>query len=544
MRRSYRSSLTGGLVMVGVMVGALSAATVAGATNPEAIEGDWAGWLYLTAGGDSPFQLHLREHAGGVTATLDLPPNELFGDTLAGFALAGDSVRFWRTSSRGTEQLWVGTLAGEVIDGTLHFDGEAVGTFQLHRSALPLPSVPPERYADCTGVYRFTSGRSVVVSHRFWGELLFLDTGSGRFATLFPTSDSSFFAGSAMYVPDTVTARVRCRRSAGEVTGLVWSDASGTELGARVALEEEEVSFTNGDVRLSGTLIKPAGSGPFPAAVILGGSNWQTRGSQRADADILASAGIATLIYDKRGYGESAGEQIVPFAETASDARAAARMLARRSDIASDRIGVTGRSRGGWFAPLAAAGGDEIAFVVLFVAPAVSPAAQETTRRLNLMRARGLTEADVSAGQDYLDLLWRYARTGEGWAEYRAARAEMEERGWLDYLLGPGAPEGPDWEWMRLNMFYDPVPTLERLNVPVLAIYGERDDNVVADINVPILEAALRRAGNSDCRIVVVPGADHSLRLVEERGQPLHRRRGYAPEVWSTVLAWLRDTVK
>lgn len=538
MWRSFRVGLHPRYVLTVLIVAGTLA--LAAQRQPDVLEGDWAGWLYLTAGGDAPFRLHVTTGAGGYLGTLDLPANQLYEDTLERFERGADSVRFSRTSSRGTQQLWEGELREGTISGQLAFDGETVGTFELHRSAVPLPGVLPERYADCAGVYRFDSpARAIIVSPRFWGELLYLDTQSGRFATLFPTSDSTFFAGSAMYVPDTVLARATCRRDAGRVTGLVWQEGESGEVGQRIDLTEEEVEFTNGEVTLRGTLIEPAGFGALPGIVVLGGSNWEQRGSIRSDADILASTGMAVLIYDKRGFGESTGEAIVSFQETASDARAAVRFLAERPEIMADEIGVMGRSRGGWFAPLAAAGSDDIAFVLLFVAPAVSPAAQETTRRLNALRARGYDEDELAIGAAYLDLQWRYARTGRGWEEYAAARSEMEERGWLDELWGPGEPEHEDWEWSRLNAFYDPVPTLERLMVPTLAIYGERDDNVVPEVNVPILEATLRRAGNRDYRIVVVPGADHSLRLVEERGEPLHRRRGYAPAVWQTVFAWL-----
>lgn len=508
------------------------------AQQRSSVEGDWAGWIYLTAGGDTPFRLHVAPGWEDEVATLDLPANRLYGDTLLRFRHEGGAVRFSRTSSSGSEQSWVGELKGGMISGAFLIDGERVGRFDLHRSALPLPLVDPEDYADCTGVYRFDSGRTVVVSPRFWGELLYLDTESGRFATLFPTSDSTFFAGSAMYVPDTVRARATCRRETGRVASLLWYADGDLEIGARVRLTEEVVEFKSDSVTLRGTLIRPQGAGPIPAAVVLGGSSWRSRGSLRADADILASIGMAVLIYDKRGFGESTGTQTVPFEETADDAIAAVRYLRERDDIDPSRVGLTGRSRGGWFAPLAASRDEDIAFLVLFVAPAVSPAEQETTRRLNVLRSRGHGEREIAEAESYLEVMWHYARTGEGWEKYAAARNEMEARGWLDVLEGPEGPE-EGWDWARMNMFYDPVPALSRLTMPVLALYGAEDRNVVPEINVPILRGALREAGNENYRIVVVPEADHSLRLVEEPDTPLHRRVGYAPEVWGTVLTWV-----
>ncbi|MGH9754953.1 MAG: dienelactone hydrolase family protein [Blastocatellia bacterium] len=92
-------------------------------------------------------------------------------------------------------------------------------------------------------------------------------------------------------------------------------------------------------------------------------------------------------------------------------------------------------------------------------------------------------------------------------------------------------------------MRYDPIPALERTTCPVLAFYGEHDLVVHTTENRPKLEAALRRVGNRDVTIKVIPGVDHGLFRVDRsqptKPLPVHRATGYAPEVWSTVRQWL-----
>ena len=75
-------------------------------------------------------------------------------------------------------------------------------------------------------------------------------------------------------------------------------------------LVEETVHFTNGDVSLAGRLVKPNGAGPWPAIVWTHGSGRQTRDADfyRDRAYLLAQRGVASLIYDKRGVGESTGD--------------------------------------------------------------------------------------------------------------------------------------------------------------------------------------------------------------------------------------------
>ena len=75
---------------------------------------------------------------------------------------------------------------------------------------------------------------------------------------------------------------------------------------------EEFVSFRNGPVTLSGTLLLPESRGPHPAIVLAHGSGAQDRNGYLANirfmADHLARHGIAVLTFDKRGSGRSTGD--------------------------------------------------------------------------------------------------------------------------------------------------------------------------------------------------------------------------------------------
>ena len=84
----------------------------------------------------------------------------------------------------------------------------------------------------------------------------------------------------------------------------------------------EEVTFTNGDITLTGTLTLPLGGGSHAAVVLFSGSGPQDRdGATKAIpgyrpfaviAEHLAHKGVAVLRYDDRGVGESSGEYIRP----------------------------------------------------------------------------------------------------------------------------------------------------------------------------------------------------------------------------------------
>ena len=123
-----------------------------------------------------------------------------------------------------------------------------------------------------------------------------------------------------------------------------------------LSYDTAEVTFRNGPVTLSGTLCIPRSPGRHAAVVLLQGSGGETRwGTNRFIADRFARAGIAALVYDKRGSGTSTGDwKLSSYDDLANDAIAGIDLLASRPDIDAKRIGLHGHSEGGIIAPIAA----------------------------------------------------------------------------------------------------------------------------------------------------------------------------------------------
>jgi fermentation-respiration switch protein FrsA (DUF1100 family) len=116
---------------------------------------------------------------------------------------------------------------------------------------------------------------------------------------------------------------------------------------APVAVEArtEEVRFHHAGTQLAGTLKLPAaGDGPF-AAVVQGPGWLGLRGAKvyRPYHDALLAAGIAVLVFDYRGFGDSGGDAtyLDPMTQVA-DWRAAVTYLETREEIDGRRIGAFG----------------------------------------------------------------------------------------------------------------------------------------------------------------------------------------------------------
>ena len=126
---------------------------------------------------------------------------------------------------------------------------------------------------------------------------------------------------------------------------LIYFPAADVPRPAAVGLPSAQVvSFTTSDgVTLHGWFVPPASPSAREAVIVFNG-NAGNRGFRAALAAMLADAGLATLLFDYRGYGENKGQ---PSEEgLARDAVAAYRYVATRKDVNASRLVYFGESLG------------------------------------------------------------------------------------------------------------------------------------------------------------------------------------------------------
>lgn len=314
----------------------------------------------------------------------------------------------------------------------------------------------------------------------------------------------------------------------------------------RYPYRREDVTIVNGAVRVAGSLYLPAGRGRHAVVAILQGAGPETRwGTARYLADRFARAGIAALITDKRGTGASTGDwRQATFSDLADDALASVRLLARRSDIDPRAIGLFGHSQGAMIAPLATARGKvgEVAFIVAGEALGDSVYKQDLWRVGRVMRdaqAGGMHTAEEVARA--LDLYGRFvdvARSGgQGYDAFKRAADSVAGRHWFQML---GIPPRSDWVWAWYPPVgnFDPAPYWERVRVPALLLYGEREEIAPVEESLRGVERALDRGGNARYAAVLIPHARHNWSIHPEPGEPFfwwHQ----APGIDDLVVAWV-----
>jgi pimeloyl-ACP methyl ester carboxylesterase len=372
---------------------------------------------------------------------------------------------------------------------------------------------------------------------------------SGEVRTLFSTDRDRFFTGPGAAVTAPVESRVEFQRDAsGKITSLTSRrGAAATRVARRVDIERrEDLVFSNGAIQLAGTLITPATRAKYPAIILVHGSGPGDRESMLPFARFLIRHGIAVLGYDKRGVGGSTGDwNTASFDDLAGDVVAAFEYLKKRDDIDSGQIGLLGVSQAGWIMPLAAVKAKNIAFLISISGAGISASETTIDQAQNEMTARGMKPETVEQIVQIMKLQYHFARTGQGWNEYAAARDKLAARVGRPPDTYPGTPDHPYWGFIRRLYFYDPVPTLGRLQVPTLALFGELDNNILAAKNKLAWDSALRVAGNPDYTSVILPRANH-IQLEAKVGSnaEMPSLQRFVPEYFTTVHNWLAKRVR
>jgi uncharacterized protein len=418
--------------------------------------------------------------------------------------------------------------------------------------APPAPAIDESTLRSYAGAYEWADHGFLYL--QLWAELtgtpqLTAFDESGEVRTLYYTEADSFTAGRGAGIPEPIESRIAFTRDdSGEIVGLSWKrDGAPARTAQRRTIEtHEDVQFSNREITLAGTLLKPNTAGAHPAVILVHPSGSIDREYMIPFARFLVRRGVAVLGYDKRGVGGSTGDwRQSSFDDLAGDVVAAFQYLKTRGDIDSAQIGLLGWSQAGWIMPLAAVRAPDLAFLISVSGAGVTPAETTLDQAENEMRAIGMRPAVISQIIELMKLQYAFARTDQGWEEYSAARDQLVARIGRAPETFPSSRDDEYWGFLRRLYFYDPQPMLRRLRVPTLAVFGELDNNILAEKNRAAWDSALHDAGHPDYRLVVLPKANHLLleaAVGSNAEMPTLSR--FAPEYFRIVTNWLAERVR
>lgn len=306
------------------------------------------------------------------------------------------------------------------------------------------------------------------------------------------------------------------------------------------SVKSENVSFKNGSVTLKGTLYLPENSIKNPAIIVFHSASGGTRNYQFYDhlKKEIPSKGFAVLLFDRRGSGESVGDfETADFEDLAKDGIAGIDFLKTRKEVDANKIGVWGVSQGGWIAPLAATLSDDISFVIIVSGPGVSPAEQMTFAAQYSIREAKHSKRDIAEATKLRALLDEYYRGNASKERAEKAVENARRKPWFNLVYLPNRgriPNNPkNTKWFQ-EMDFNPLPTLSKVNVPLLVFFGKNDRWVPVEESLKRIKKAVKL--NKQNEFHNIKEADHLMMTgVPDSGGPVSKK------YLEFMLKWLKD---
>jgi uncharacterized protein len=286
---------------------------------------------------------------------------------------------------------------------------------------------------------------------------------------------------------------------------------------ARAAIESEVGFDFVGGSRISGTFTLPDGRPPFPVVLIIAGSGPTDRDGNskvglktdayRLLAAALATRGIASVRYDKRGVGASTStlqEVDLRFEMFANDAMTLLDEIS--GDARFDRRFVAGHSEGSLLGMLAVQSVQNRASRASGFVSLCGPG-RPAYALIHDQLAAQLPAADLAKIDDIMAKLTK----GEMVADVPATTGPLFRASVQPYLVS----------WFK----YDPAVEIKQLKCPIAIVEG------TADAQVPVSEAQLLFVAAPAAKLTIVDGMSHTLKHVDPAAGVTQQRTYTDPSI-------------
>ena len=315
----------------------------------------------------------------------------------------------------------------------------------------------------------------------------------------------------------------------------------------------EDVTFYNkkDKIALAGTLTTPADKMNFPTVILISGSGPQNRDEEIAShkpflvlSDYLTRNGIAVLRYDDRGVGESEGDfSKATTKDLSGDTGAAIEYLKTKKGINKNKIGLIGHSEGGIIAPMIATNSKDIGYVILLAGQALEGDELLLVQKKLIEQKKGVNRIAINASQEIFRGAYDLIKSFDGEDKVLKERLREYFKEKTNNMIPKdqltNIVETLTSSWMKFYVKYDPVPKLEKIKVPVLALYGKNDLQVPARENSKVLE----EIGNKNIEIIEFDNMNHLFQesetgLIEEYSKI---EQTISSKVLDTISKWILE---
>jgi len=331
------------------------------------------------------------------------------------------------------------------------------------------------------------------------------------------------------------------------------------------AMTTQQFEFSTYKHRLSGFVDTPADGKAKAMIVIIHGYGKTDVAGQTSYYDLrslFTNLGISTLIWDKPGCGNSEGtfDSDQPVGSSAQEVLDAIRQARKNKLPGSQKIGLWGISRAGWIAPLAIVRDSKIAFWI-----SVSGTDDKENFPYLLesnLRIEGRSEKDIKLLLGEWQRGFEITSHGGTFEEYLAATQHLRRDPFMVFLSG-GKKESIEQfleEQKPFNngvfkvdpatglMIYVPhfQQLLSKIDVPTLAIFGEKDRNVNWHKTMVLYNKTIGRNPKAILTMRTFANANHNLQQAQTGGlrEMIEMKEHHASNGYHEAMEdWLRTNV-
>jgi uncharacterized protein len=328
-------------------------------------------------------------------------------------------------------------------------------------------------------------------------------------------------------------------------------------------VEEVFVENESAGATLAGTFTLPEAPGPHPAVILVPGSGPSDRDQTIFGhkvflvwADMLTRAGYAVLRLDDRGVAASTGDyNAATLEDLADDVAKSVAWLRERNDIDSNSIGLIGHSLGAEIATIAAPRSSEVAFLVL-----MAGAGEPTTKTIiaqteKIYGQEGASKEAIALNSQILQAVFPILKNVEDKDEARRRLdaaldkfnpqlAKLDPEDLKKVELSHPIDPAPFYKMLtpgsRSEILNDPAVHLQKITIPVLAMTGTKDVQVLPH-NLELIEQKIKSGGNRQVTVKAWIDKNHLFQTaatgsVAEYGQI---EETISPEVMAYMVEWM-----
>jgi alpha-beta hydrolase superfamily lysophospholipase len=270
-------------------------------------------------------------------------------------------------------------------------------------------------------------------------------------------------------------------------------------------------------------------------------------------ADHLTRNGIAVLRFDDRGVKLSQGDYLsATSADFADDAESAISYLKTRREINPVKIGLAGHSEGGLIAPIVAARSKDVAFIIMLAGPGMPGDSSILLQMAALQRVRKYPEARIQHAQTVFGRALKIVKQSND-------RTILQQK--LKYYVNANLDSLSAFTsdsaslaqartiviknfssvWTQFLVKWNPIPTLEKVACPILALIGEKDYQVPPREHFRGIMRATKKSGNKNVKLVELPNLNHLFHNSKTGGPEEYYKTAetFSPLALTEMTTWI-----